>query len=43
MKKFEKKIKIKISHKQKFIEYSESGINYLKEISKIIKKIKEEY
>ena len=40
MKKFEKKIKIKISHKQKFIEYSESGINYLKEISKIIKKNK---
>ncbi len=38
MKKFEKKIKHKISHKQKFIEYSESGIKYLENISKIIKK-----
>ena len=38
IKKFEKKIKLNISHKQKFIEYSESGINYLKNISKIIKK-----
>ena len=40
MNKFEKKIKYKISHKQKFIEYSEIGIKYLKNISKIIKKNK---
>ncbi len=37
MKNFEKKIKYKISHRQNFIEYSEIGINYLKNISKIIK------
>ena len=40
MNKFEKKIKYKISHKQKFIEYSELGVKYLKTISKIIKKNK---
>ncbi len=38
MKGFEKKINYKISHKQNFIEYSEEGINYLKDASKIIKK-----
>ena len=38
MKKFEKKIKYKISYKQNFIEYSNIGIKYLKDISKIIKK-----
>ena len=31
-------IKFKISHNQNFIEYSELGLNYLKDISKIIKK-----
>ena len=36
--KFEKKIKQKISYGQNFIEYSEDGINYLKEIATIIKK-----
>ena len=34
----EKKIKFKISNNQTFIEYSNLGINYLKNISKIIKK-----
>ena len=38
MKKYEKKINLKISKNQNFIEYSEDGINYLKSISKIIKK-----
>ena len=38
IKKFENKIKLKISAKQNFIEYSEEGVNYLKKISKIIKK-----
>jgi len=38
IKKLEKKIKFEISKNQKFIEYSELGLNYLKEISKIIKK-----
>ena len=38
IKKIEKKIKFKISHNQNFIEYSELGLNYLKDISKIIKK-----
>ena len=38
MKKFEKKIKYNISYKQKFVEYSNIGIKYLKDISKIIKK-----
>ena len=38
MKNFEKKIKYKISYNQNFIEYSTIGINYLKDISKIIKK-----
>jgi cyclopropane-fatty-acyl-phospholipid synthase len=37
---FEKKINFKISNNQNFIEYSESGINYLKDISKIVKKYK---
>ncbi len=37
MKKYEKKINFKLSKNQNFIEYSELGINYLKEISKIIK------
>ena len=37
MKKFEKKIDFKISKNQSFIEYSELGINYLKDISKMIK------
>ena len=38
MKDYEKKIKFKISKNQKFIEYSETGVEYLREISKIIKK-----
>ena len=38
MKNFEKKINFKISKNQNFIEYSEIGINYLKKITKIIKK-----
>ena len=38
IKKIEKKINFKISHNQSFIEYSELGLNYLKSISKIIKK-----
>ena len=38
MKKFEKKINYKISKNQQFVEYSEIGINYLKNILKIIKK-----
>jgi len=38
MKNFEKKINFRISENQNFIEYSEIGINYLKKISKIIKK-----
>ncbi len=38
MKKIEKKINLKISKDQNFIEYSEIGLNYLKDISKIIKK-----
>ena len=37
MKNYEKKINFKISKNQSFIEYSELGINYLKQISKIIK------
>ena len=36
MKKFEKKIKFKISNKQKFIEYSPLAINYFKIITKKI-------
>ena len=40
MNNFEKKIKFKISKNQNFIEYSHTGINYLKDISKIIKKNK---
>ncbi len=38
IKKIEKKIKFKISYDQNFIEYSELGLNYLKDISEIIKK-----
>ena len=38
IKKVEKKINFKISHNQNFIEYSQLGLNYLKKISKIIKK-----
>ena len=38
MKNFEKKIKFKISYNQNFIEYSKLGLNYLKKISKIVKK-----
>ena len=38
MKKFEKKINYRISKNQNFIEYSESGINYLREIFQKIKK-----
>ena len=37
IKKFENKIKFKISKKQNFIEFSELGFNYLKKISQIIK------
>ena len=38
LKKIEKKIKFRISHNQNFIEYSEEGLSYLREISSIIKK-----
>ncbi len=38
IKKIEKKLKFKISKNQNFIEYSELGLNYLKNISNIIKK-----
>ena len=38
IKNLEKKINLTISKNQNFIEYSELGLNYLKEISKIIKK-----
>ena len=38
IKKIEKKIQYQISKNQDFIEYSEKGINYLKEISQMIKK-----
>ena len=40
IKKIEKKIQFKISHNQTFIEYSELGIDYLKKISRIIKRNK---
>ena len=40
IKKFEKKIKYNISHKQNFIEYSQNSVNYLKNVCKIIKKYK---
>ena len=40
VKKVEKKLNFKISKNQNFIEYSELGLNYLKLISKIIKKNK---
>ncbi len=36
--KIEKKLKLKISKNQNFIEYSEQGLNYLKNISQIIKR-----
>tara|TARA_Y100001958_G_C21207635_1_gene533584 strand:- start:286 stop:1332 length:1047 start_codon:yes stop_codon:yes gene_type:complete len=38
IKKIEKKINLRISHNQNFIEFSELGLNYLKNISKVIKK-----
>ncbi len=38
IKKLEKKINFRISENQNFIEYSELGLNYLKDISKFIKK-----
>ena len=38
IKKIEKKINFKISRNQNFIEYSELGLNYLQDISKLIKK-----
>ena len=38
IKKLEKKINFRISQNQNFIEYSELGLNYLKDISKFIKK-----
>tara|TARA_Y100001935_G_C17292406_1_gene504203 strand:- start:404 stop:1450 length:1047 start_codon:yes stop_codon:yes gene_type:complete len=38
IKKIEKKINLKISQNQNFIEYSEVGFSYLKKISNIIKK-----
>ena len=38
IKKIEKKINYKISRNQSFIEYSELGLNYIKNISEIIKK-----
>jgi len=38
IKKIEKKLNFKLSKNQNFVEYSELGLNYLKEISKIIKK-----
>ena len=38
IKKIEKKINFKISKNQTFIEYSELGLNYLKNISEIIKR-----
>ena len=38
IKKFEEKINFKISRNQNFIEYSELGFNYLKNISQIIKR-----
>ena len=43
IKKIEKKIKFKISHNQNFIEYSKQGLDYLKNISQIIKKILVDY
>ena len=38
IKKIERKINFKISKNQNFIEYSEKGLSYIKDISKIIKK-----
>ena len=38
IKKIEKEINFKISNNQTFIEYSKLGLNYLKDISKVIKK-----
>ena len=38
LKKIEKKINFKISYNQNFIEYSELGLHYLNDISRIIKK-----
>ena len=39
IKKIEKKINFKISDKQNFIEYSELGFNYLRNIAKMIKNL----
>ncbi|MBD1174039.1 SAM-dependent methyltransferase [Pelagibacterales bacterium SAG-MED01] len=38
IKKVERKINFKISQNQNFVEYSEQGLNYLKDICKIIKR-----
>ena len=38
LRKIEHQIKFKISHNQNFIEYSQEGLGYLREISRIIKK-----
>ena len=38
IKKIEKKINFKISHNQNFIEYSELGLDYLKDVSRMIKR-----
>ena len=38
MKDYEKKVKIKISSNQNFIEFSEIGVNYLRNISNFLKK-----
>ena len=38
IKKIEKKIRFQISKNQNFIEFSEHGLNYLKDISKLLKK-----
>ena len=39
IKDYEKKIDLKLSQNQNFIEYSELGAKYLKDVGKIIKKI----
>ena len=38
MKNYEKKVKIKISSNQNFIEFSEIGVNYLRNISNFLKR-----
>ena len=40
MKNYEKKINFKVSSNQNFVEYSETGVNYLRSISKFLKKNK---